>query len=82
MCGCQVVLKPSELTPLTALAMAELAERAGVPPGVLNIISGDAKAIGKSERHHFFLSAYVKAKFSTQEWRGKHPHNEVQARNC
>jgi len=42
----QVVLKPSELTPLTALALAALAERAGVPEGVLNIVVGDAKPIG------------------------------------
>lgn len=42
----QVVLKPSELTPLTALAMAELGERAGIPLGVLNVVVGDAKSIG------------------------------------
>lgn len=44
--GCTVILKPSELTPLTALALAELADRAGMPRGVLNIIAGDAKMIG------------------------------------
>ncbi|MEQ1745227.1 MAG: NAD-dependent succinate-semialdehyde dehydrogenase [Saprospiraceae bacterium] len=45
--GCTVVLKPSEETPLSALALAELAERAGFPPGVLNIVTGlDAPAIG------------------------------------
>eukprot|EP00798_Chlamydomonas_sp_ICE-L_P022057 gene22057-29122_t len=44
--GCTVVLKPSELTPLTAVALAELAERAGVPDGVINIVMGDAPAIG------------------------------------
>lgn len=44
--GCTVVLKPSELTPLTALALVELAARAGVPPGVLNVLVGDAPAIG------------------------------------
>ncbi|MFN0013582.1 MAG: NAD-dependent succinate-semialdehyde dehydrogenase [Saprospiraceae bacterium] len=45
--GCTVVLKPSEETPLSALALAELAERAGIPPGVLNIVTGlDAPAIG------------------------------------
>ena len=42
----QVVLKPSELTPLTAVALAELAERAGVPDGVFNLVMGDAPAIG------------------------------------
>ncbi|MDO5653043.1 MAG: NAD-dependent succinate-semialdehyde dehydrogenase [Brachymonas sp.] len=46
--GCTVVLKPAEQTPLSALAAAELALRAGVPPGVLNVITGsDAPAIGK-----------------------------------
>jgi succinate-semialdehyde dehydrogenase/glutarate-semialdehyde dehydrogenase len=48
--GCPVVIKPAELTPLTALAAAELAIRAGLPAGVLNILSADAAnsiAIGK-----------------------------------
>jgi succinate-semialdehyde dehydrogenase / glutarate-semialdehyde dehydrogenase len=46
--GCTVVLKPSEETPLSALALAELAQRAGLPAGVLNIVTGmDAPAIGK-----------------------------------
>ena len=44
--GCPIVLKPAELTPLSALALAELAERAGVPPGVFSVVIGDAKAIG------------------------------------
>lgn len=44
--GCTVVIKPSELTPLSAFALAELAERAGIPKGVINIVTGDAKAIG------------------------------------
>lgn len=44
--GCTLVLKPAELTPLSALALAELAERAGIPAGVFNIVTGDAKAIG------------------------------------
>ena len=43
----QVILKPAEATPLTALALAELAHRAGMPEGVLNIVVGDAKAIGE-----------------------------------
>src|SRR5512138_932087 len=45
--GCTVVLKPAEQTPYSALAMAELAERAGIPKGVLNIVTGDAATIGK-----------------------------------
>jgi succinate-semialdehyde dehydrogenase / glutarate-semialdehyde dehydrogenase len=45
--GCTMVVKPSEETPLSALALAVLAERAGVPPGVFNIVVGkDAVAIG------------------------------------
>jgi succinate-semialdehyde dehydrogenase/glutarate-semialdehyde dehydrogenase len=39
--GCTVVIKPAELTPLTALAAAELALRAGIPPGVINIVTSD-----------------------------------------
>jgi succinate-semialdehyde dehydrogenase/glutarate-semialdehyde dehydrogenase len=45
--GCTVVVKPAGETPLTALALAVLAERAGVPPGVFNIITGKASAIGE-----------------------------------
>ncbi|HNM26353.1 MAG TPA: aldehyde dehydrogenase family protein, partial [Saprospiraceae bacterium] len=46
--GCTVVVKPSEETPLCALALAELAHRAGFPPGVINIVAGtDAPAIGR-----------------------------------
>ncbi|MHB1214086.1 MAG: NAD-dependent succinate-semialdehyde dehydrogenase [Thiobacillus sp.] len=45
--GCTVVAKPASQTPFTALALAELAQRAGFPPGVLNVITGDAEAIGR-----------------------------------
>ena len=48
--GCPVVIKPAELTPLTALAAAELAVRAGIPAGVLNLLTADSDnsiAIGK-----------------------------------
>ena len=46
--GCAVVLKPAEQTPLSALALAELADRAGIPAGVVNIVNGsDAPAIGR-----------------------------------
>jgi succinate-semialdehyde dehydrogenase/glutarate-semialdehyde dehydrogenase len=44
--GCTVVLKPAAQTPFSALALAELAERAGIPPGVLNVVTGAAKEIG------------------------------------
>lgn len=47
--GCTAVVKPSEETPLSALALAELATRAGIPSGVLNIVTGtDAPAIGRT----------------------------------
>ncbi|MBV0931958.1 NAD-dependent succinate-semialdehyde dehydrogenase [Marinobacterium weihaiense] len=44
--GCTFVCKPAEDTPLSALALAELAERAGVPAGVFNILTGNPKALG------------------------------------
>ena len=44
--GCTMVLKPAEQTPLSALALAELAQRAGVPAGVFNVVTGDPRAIG------------------------------------
>ena len=44
--GCTMVVKPAEQTPLTALALAALAEQAGVPPGVCNVITGNPVAIG------------------------------------
>lgn len=44
--GCTVVCKPATATPLSALAIAELADRAGVPPGVINILAGKTGEIG------------------------------------
>src|SRR5258706_11683521 len=44
--GCTMVLKPASQTPLSALAICELALRAGMPKGVLNVVTGNAKAIG------------------------------------
>jgi len=45
--GCTMVVKPASQTPMTALALAVLAERAGVPPGVFNVVTGnDTRAIG------------------------------------
>jgi succinate-semialdehyde dehydrogenase/glutarate-semialdehyde dehydrogenase len=49
--GCPVVIKPAELTPLTALAAAELAVRAGIPPGVINVVTADEQgsiAVGRA----------------------------------
>lgn len=45
--GCAVVLKPSELTPLTALSLGDAALAAGLPPGVLNIVTGDGPEAGQ-----------------------------------
>ncbi|MBV8617811.1 MAG: NAD-dependent succinate-semialdehyde dehydrogenase [Curvibacter sp.] len=44
--GCTIIVKPATQTPLSALAMAELAQRAGVPPGVFNVLTGGARSIG------------------------------------
>ncbi|GGI20342.1 NAD-dependent succinate-semialdehyde dehydrogenase [Oxalicibacterium faecigallinarum] len=49
--GCTIVIKPAEQTPLSALALAELAHRAGIPAGVINVITADASnsvAVGKA----------------------------------
>lgn len=46
--GCTMVVKPAPQTPFTALALAELAERAGIPAGVLSVVTGDSIAIGQA----------------------------------
>jgi acyl-CoA reductase-like NAD-dependent aldehyde dehydrogenase len=51
-CGNTVVLKPSELTPYTALRLAELAIEAGFPPGVLNCIPGSGSVVGQALAEH------------------------------
>lgn len=51
--GCTIVIKPATETPLSALAMAELAHRAGVPKGVINVVAGtDSSGIGKVLTQH------------------------------
>ncbi|WP_280349194.1 NAD-dependent succinate-semialdehyde dehydrogenase [Pseudomonas sp. BN414] len=50
--GCTIVVKPANETPFSALALAELAKRAGVPDGVLSIVTGDAIAIGAQLTSH------------------------------
>lgn len=57
--GCTTVLKPAPQTPFTALALAELALQAGVPPGAFNVVTGDANAIGRE-----FTSSPVVRKLS------------------
>ncbi|MBI3279427.1 MAG: aldehyde dehydrogenase family protein, partial [Acidobacteria bacterium] len=51
-CGCSVVIRPSELTPLTALRMAGYAVEAGVPEGVLNVITGYGHTAGEALTRH------------------------------
>jgi succinate-semialdehyde dehydrogenase/glutarate-semialdehyde dehydrogenase len=50
--GCTMVVKPASQTPLTALALAVLAERAGIPPGVLSVVTGSAGSIGPELATH------------------------------
>ncbi|MGU7802479.1 aldehyde dehydrogenase family protein, partial [Escherichia coli] len=44
--GCTMVIKPANETPFTALAMAELANQAGIPQGVINVVTGQSREIG------------------------------------
>ena len=50
--GCTMVVKPASQTPFTALALAVLAERAGVPPGVLSVVTGQASVVGTELATH------------------------------
>jgi succinate-semialdehyde dehydrogenase / glutarate-semialdehyde dehydrogenase len=50
--GCPMIVKPSELTPFSALALAELAHRAGVPDGIFNVITGLPASIGDELTHN------------------------------
>lgn len=51
-CGCTIVMKPAELTSLSALLIGELALEAGLPPGVLNIVPGPGRVVGDALVHH------------------------------
>jgi len=51
-CGCTVVLKPASVTPLTVLRLAELALEAGLPPGVLNVVTGSGSTAGAALVRH------------------------------
>lgn len=46
--GCTVVIKPASQTPLTAIKLVQLAHQAGIPKGVINVVTGDSKAIGET----------------------------------
>ena len=51
-CGCTIVMKPAELTSLSALRIGELALEAGLPPGVLNIVTGPGRVVGDALVNH------------------------------
>jgi acyl-CoA reductase-like NAD-dependent aldehyde dehydrogenase len=51
-CGCSIVLKPSELTPLTALKLAEICVEAGIPEGVVNVVTGTGATAGDALARH------------------------------
>ncbi|RNF26677.1 putative aldehyde dehydrogenase [Trypanosoma conorhini] len=67
--GCTVVLKPSEYTPFSALVLAQLAAVAGVPPGVFNVLTGDAEPIGDTLLDSFEVR---KIAFTGSTRTGKH----------
>src|SRR5690606_26766345 len=46
--GCTIVARPSELTPLSAMALVNIMHEAGLPPGVINLVNGDAPSIGEA----------------------------------
>ncbi len=50
--GCTMVLKPSEIAPLSALIFAEILDEAGVPPGVFNLVNGDGPQVGQAIASH------------------------------
>ncbi|WEK07792.1 MAG: aldehyde dehydrogenase family protein [Candidatus Pseudomonas colombiensis] len=54
--GCSIVIKPSEITPLTLMRMAELATEAGIPPGVFNLVTGSGSVCGQALTRHPLIS--------------------------
>ena len=53
--GCTVVLKPSEVAPLSAFMLAEIIDEAGLPPGVFNLVSGDGPSVGEAIASHPYV---------------------------
>jgi phenylacetaldehyde dehydrogenase len=68
-CGCTSVLKPAEQTPLTAIRLVELAEQAGFPPGVINLLTGFGETAGQAMVEH---PAIRKIAFTGSTPVGKH----------
>lgn len=56
--GCSIIIKPASETPFTALALAELAEQAGIPAGIFNVITGDARTLGLPLTQHPLISKF------------------------
>ena len=54
--GCTVVLKPSEITPLSVLRLCDLIKEAGFPPGVVNVVNGYGPVAGKAISEHMDIS--------------------------
>ncbi len=73
--GCTLVLNPSTATPFSALALAELGERAGIPPGVFNVVCGPLDAIGKelSSNPAVRKVAFVGSAENAKKFLGRHP---------
>ncbi|PSL16835.1 succinate semialdehyde dehydrogenase [Marinobacterium halophilum] len=56
--GCSIVIKPASETPFTALALAELADRAGIPAGIFNIVTGESRTLGGALTQHPLISKF------------------------
>ena len=75
--GCTVVLKPSEVTPLSAFVLAEIFDEVGLPPGVANLVTGDGRVIGEAMIGHPDVDMVT---FTGSEGVGRHI-GEVAGRN-
>ncbi|MEQ4709211.1 NAD-dependent succinate-semialdehyde dehydrogenase [Providencia huaxiensis] len=56
--GCSIVIKPATETPFTALALAQLADEAGIPAGIFNVITGDSRVLGERLTKHELISKF------------------------
>ncbi len=56
--GCSIIIKPATETPFTALALAQLADEAGIPAGIFNVITGDSKLLGERLTKHALISKF------------------------
>ena len=91
-CGNTVVLKPAELTPLSALRLAELALEAGIPEGVLNVVVGPGRVVGERLVEHpdvakISFTGSTRGGHPGHAWRGRHGEARVfgarrQVRQC